>query len=103
MPQHREQNVIDKVLPTSVDILPLPIRGAGNNKIIGHVKSHSHDGRFLFLSVKGQKDLKLHVSIFSKKLKKQINLREQFPVGKEIMLEDQGKDDKGYQIYKFIK
>ena len=103
MPQHREQNVIDKVLPTSVDILPFPIRGAGNNKIIGHVKSHSHDGRFLFLSVKGQKDLKLHVSIFSKKLKKQINLREQFPVGKEIMLEDQGKDDKGYQIYKFIK
>ena len=37
------------------------------------------------------------------KLKKQINLREQFPVGREIMLEDQGKDDKGYQIYKFIK
>ena len=76
-------------------------------KIIGFVSSRGRAENLMFINQLENNFYlpKYKVTTFENahELKKQINLREQFPVGKEIMLEDQGKDDKGYQIYKFIK
>ena len=92
MPQQRIQNAIGTDLPDCEGIT-----------IVGTVKRYSEDNKKIYIETKGNRELMLHVTVFSKKLHKRVDLRKEFPVGTEIVVKDCGKNENGYQVYEYIR
>lgn len=92
MPQQRIQNVIGTDLPD-----------CAGSTIVGTVKRYSEDNKKVYIETSDNRELMLHVTVFAKKLHKRVDLRNEFPVGMEIVVKDYGKNENGYQVYEYIR
>lgn len=70
--------------------------------LVGKVVQYSDDFKRVNVILDNGKYYWLHVSCFSKKLERKVDLRSEFPVNTYIRFRDLGKGAEGFKIYEFV-